>query len=116
MIKITLTLKYIFSGNHHSGLIREVWKGLRGYQVVDLTSNLNFPNNPTSVEVIDNFDAPFNVDDNYGARVQGYFVAPETGSYRYGISKINSQILFMTTYKFILYFFVEVLSVCRQHW
>lgn len=53
-----------------------------GYQVIDLTSNANFPNNPTSVEVIDNFDSPFNVGDNYGSRVRGYFVAPETGDYR----------------------------------
>jgi hypothetical protein len=54
-----------------------------GYQVIDLTSNPNFPNNPSSVEVIDNFDAPYNVEDNYGSRVRGYFVAPETGDYRY---------------------------------
>ena len=53
-----------------------------GYQVIDLTSNPNFPNNPSSVEVIDNFDAPYNVEDNYGSRVRGYFIAPETGDYR----------------------------------
>jgi hypothetical protein len=54
-----------------------------GYQVSDLTSNPNFPNNPSSVEVLDNFDAPYNVEDNYGSRVRGYFVAPETGDFRY---------------------------------
>lgn len=51
--------------------------------MADLTSNTNFPNNPSSVEVIDNFDAPFNVEDNYGARVRGFFNAPESGYYRY---------------------------------
>ena len=54
-----------------------------GYQVADLTSNPNFPNNPSSVEVLDNFDAPYNVEDNYGSRVRGYFIAPESGDFRY---------------------------------
>jgi hypothetical protein len=72
-----------FLGNHYAGLVREVWKDMGGYQVSDLTSNPNFPNNPSSVEVLDNFDAPYNVEDNYGSRVRGYFVAPETGDFRY---------------------------------
>lgn len=72
----------IVIGNHYAGLVREVWTDMGGYQVIDLTSNPNFPNNPSSVEVIDNFDAPYNVEDNYGSRVRGYFIAPETGDYR----------------------------------
>ena len=84
--KFKLFKSFAFSlllGNHYAGLVREVWKDMGGYQVIDLTSNPNFPNNPSSVEVIDNFDAPYNVEDNYGSRVRGYFVAPETGDYRY---------------------------------
>ena len=50
---------------------------------MDLTSNPNFPNNPSSIEVLDKFDAPHNVDDNYGSRIRGFFKAPETGYYRY---------------------------------
>lgn len=50
---------------------------------MDLTSNPNFPNNPSSIEVLDKFDAPHNVDDNYGSRIRGFFKAPESGLYRY---------------------------------
>lgn len=78
----SFTDPFVILGNHYSGLIREVWKDLGGYQVSDLTSNSNFPNNPSSIEVIDNFDAPFNVEDNYGSRLRGFFIAPETGHYR----------------------------------
>lgn len=50
---------------------------------MDLTSNPNFPNNPSSIEVLDKFDAPHNVDDNYGSRIRGFFKAPENGLYRW---------------------------------
>ena len=59
-----------------------MWQDISGYKITDLTSNKNFPNNPSSIEVLDKFDAPHNIGDNYGARVRGYFKAPESGKYR----------------------------------
>ena len=69
-------------GNPYAGIIREVWYDIPGYQVSDLTAQQSYPNKPSSLEVLDKFDAPFNVDDNYGSRLSGYFRAPETGDYR----------------------------------
>ena len=71
-----------FVGNPYAGVIREVWFDVPGYQVSDLTSDPNFPNNPSSTEVLDKMDAPYNIGDNYGSRLSGYFRAPETGDYR----------------------------------
>ena len=81
---ITKNSSIFLLGNLHAGLIREVWYDIPGYSINDLTSNPNFPSRPSSVEVLDKFDAPFNVDDNYGSRISGYFHAPETGDYRWG--------------------------------
>ena len=70
-------------GDPFAGVIRELWQDIPGYKIMDLTSNPNFPNNPSSIEVLDKFDAPHNVDDNYGSRIRGFFKAPESGLYRY---------------------------------
>jgi len=72
----------LFSGDPFAGVIREIWQDIPGYRIMDLTSNPNFPNNPSSIEVLDKFDAPHNVDDNYGSRIRGFFKAPENGLYR----------------------------------
>ena len=73
---------FCFLGDPFAGVIREVWQDIPGYRIMDLTSNPNFPNNPSSIEVLDKFDAPHNVDDNYGSRIRGFFKAPESGLYR----------------------------------
>lgn len=82
---------YSFPGNQHAGLIREVWYNIPGYAIEDLTSNANFPARPSSTEVLDKFDAPFNYDDNYGSRISGYFHAPETGDYRQVDNKVRGD-------------------------
>ncbi|XP_027047022.1 uncharacterized protein LOC113674731 isoform X3 [Pocillopora damicornis] len=76
-------LQWRMPGDPFAGVIREVWQDIPGYRIMDLTSNPNFPNNPSSIEVLDKFDAPHNVDDNYGSRIRGFFKAPENGLYRF---------------------------------
>ena len=76
------TQLHFLSGDPFAGVIREVWQDIPGYRIMDLTSNPNFPNTPSSIEVLDKFDAPHNVDDNYGSRIRGFFKAPENGLYR----------------------------------
>ncbi|XP_032238898.2 uncharacterized protein LOC5513456 isoform X2 [Nematostella vectensis] len=76
-------LQWRLPGDPFAGVIREVWQDIPGYKITDLTSNPNFPNSPSSIEVLDKFDAPHNVDDNYGTRIRGFFKAPETGAYRF---------------------------------
>lgn len=55
-----------FSGN--SGyLTREVWEGLPGNAVADLTSSSNYPFFPDRTETLSSFNAPSNDGDNYGS-------------------------------------------------
>ncbi|XP_065670477.1 uncharacterized protein LOC100203426 isoform X26 [Hydra vulgaris] len=90
-------LQWRLPGNQHAGLIREVWYNIPGYSISDLTSNINFPSKPSSTEVLDKFDAPFNVDDNYGSRISGYFRAPDTGDYRFYLATDSSGELWLSS-------------------
>ena len=87
ILQLKIIPKKFYVGNQHAGLIREVWYDIPGYTIADLTSNTNFPNRPSTTEVLDKFDAPYNYADNYGSRITGYFHAPETGDYRYEYHK-----------------------------
>lgn len=48
---------------------------------MDFIFNLNFLNNFFSIEVLDKFDVLYNVDDNYGLRICGFFKVLENGLY-----------------------------------
>ena len=70
----------------YPGLLREVWKDLQGKEVKALTGYPYYPNDPSSIEIIENFDSPFNLLTNYGSRVKGYFIPPETGNFTFYLS------------------------------
>ena len=76
---------------------REYWSGISGNQITNLTSNANFPNNPTSVTYQAFFETPSNVGDNYGQRLSGYLRAPDTGSYTFWISSDDYGELWLST-------------------
>ena len=88
----------VFGGvdNPFPGIIREVWKNLPGENITALEKCPDYPNNPTTIEIIENFDAPFNVDNDYGSKVKGYFIAPETGNTTFYLSCSKSCKLFFS--------------------
>ncbi len=74
------------------GLLREVYSGIPGTDVFDLTSHPSFPNSPSSMNrLTDFFEAPTDVADNYGQRVRGILIAPDTGNYRFWIASDDSS-------------------------
>jgi hypothetical protein len=79
------------------GLLREYWSGISGTSVGDLTGNANYPNSPTSRNVITVFEGPINTADNYGTRIRGYVVPPTTGSYTFWISSDDNSELWLST-------------------
>ncbi len=80
------------------GVLREVWLGIGGTTVADLTNNVNYPNNPSFEDVLTNaFEAPVDWTDNYGTRLSAYVVPPTTGSYVFWISSDDSSTLFLST-------------------
>src|SRR4029077_13352316 len=69
-----------------NGVLREVYTGIAGTAVSDLTNSPSFPNSPTTTEVLTTFEAPTDVDDSYGQRLSAYVIAPQTGTYLFWIA------------------------------
>jgi hypothetical protein len=61
-----------------SSILAEGFANIAGAQVVQLTSNPKFPNNPDVVAQLNKFEYGPNLADHYGARVRGYICAPLT--------------------------------------
>lgn len=80
------------------GLTREVYPGIAGNLVSDLTGHASFPNSPTTEEVLtNNADCPVNVLDTYGQRLRGLITPPTTGAYTFWISSDDNSQLFLST-------------------
>jgi hypothetical protein len=78
------------------GLLREQYNNICCGSVDILTNDVNFPDNPASVSVIPNFEAPSNVGDTYGQRVRGYIKPPQTGNYIFWIASDDQSRLFIS--------------------
>lgn len=94
-----LWLCLLFAGGGLAqGLLREVWEGLPGSSIPDLTNAPAFPNNPTSTNyVTDFFEAPVNALDNYGQRMHGYVSPPVTGDYVFWLASDDQGELWLST-------------------
>jgi len=78
-------------------LLREVYTGISGSAIANLTSAPSFPNTPNVVELIPSFETPTSYADNYGQRVSGFVTAPETGNYVFFISCDDNGELYLST-------------------
>jgi hypothetical protein len=88
-----------FSPHARAGsILREVYQGIQGNFVSDMTNNPIYPNSPTQTNfVTDLFESPTNFDDNYGQRMHGYIVPPVTGAYTFWIATDDNGLLFLST-------------------
>jgi hypothetical protein len=81
-----------------TGLLREVFSGIPGNRLADLTNSFAFPDRPTSTNrVTDFFEAPIDIEDEYGQRMHGYIVPPTTGPYVFWIASDDESALFLST-------------------
>ena len=80
-----------------AGVLREVYTGIGGTTVADLTNDVNFPNNPSAQEVLTDFEAPTDVDNDYGQRLTAYVVPPASGDYLFWIASDDNSALFLST-------------------
>ena len=78
-------------------LLREYWLNLTGSAVSNLTNNGNYPDNPSGSNFLSTFAAPQDWADNYGTRVRGYIVAPNTGTFYFWISSDDNSELWLST-------------------
>ncbi|GAA5131555.1 hypothetical protein GCM10023212_42970 [Luteolibacter yonseiensis] len=78
-------------------LNRQIWTGIGGNNVSDLTNKANYPATPNQTKTLDSFETPFNESDNYGQKVSGYLVAPATGNYQFWIASDDGGELWLST-------------------
>jgi hypothetical protein len=78
-------------------MTQEIWWGIGGGAVADLTANENYPDNPSEVRLINSFETQTGIGDNYGARVSGYLHVPATGDYTFWIATDDGSELWLST-------------------
>ncbi len=77
--------------------LREYWINTSGNSVSDLTSNPNYPYNPSGREYLASFETPTNFANNYGTRVRGYIQPPYNGNYTFWIASDNQSQLWLSS-------------------
>mgnify|MGYP003869412161 CR=1 FL=1 len=78
-------------------LLREVWYGVEGNSIGDLTSHPDYPSAPAEFSYINIFEGPVNIAERYGTRIRGYLIPPQTGNYTFWIASDNASQLFLST-------------------
>ena len=85
-------------GGWVGGLMREVYWGISGSAVGDLTGHPKYPGSPDERHLVaGGFEAPVNVGDYYGQRMHGYIQAPVTGDYIFWIASDDNGRLYLST-------------------
>ena len=79
------------------GLLQEVYSNISGVQVSDLINHPSFPLQPSSEAILNDFEAPTNVAENYGQRVRGFVLPPQTGDYVFWLASDDGGALFLST-------------------
>jgi hypothetical protein len=84
------------TGQSPGTITREVWTGVSGSSVADLTNYPLYPNQPDIREEITSFEGPVDWADNYGTRIHGFLIPPVTGDYTFWIASDNNSELWLT--------------------
>ncbi|MCA1745263.1 MAG: lamin tail domain-containing protein, partial [Bacteroidales bacterium] len=80
-----------------SGIRQEVFLDISGTSISQLTSSANYPSNPSYHHTItDLVEAPTDVNDDYGQRLHGLLLAPETGNYTFWIASDDNGHLYLS--------------------
>lgn len=78
------------------GLLREVWTGVSGSTIADLTGHPGYPRQPDITSVVSTAETPQNFADNYGQRLSGWVVPRITGNYRFFLSSDDASQLWLS--------------------
>ena len=80
------------------GVLREVWTGITGVLIPDLTNDPDYPDNPDTSEIIYGlFEGPTDVMENYGSRLHGWLSPLTTGDYTFWIATDDAGELHLST-------------------
>lgn len=86
------------SSDFASGVVKfEAYKGIFGTMVSMLLSSAKFiAGTPDEVRLLGAIDSPNNYADDYGAKLGGFIIPPETGSYRFFLRSDDGSQLFLS--------------------
>jgi hypothetical protein len=85
------------TGEGMGTITREVWTGIVGNYVINLTGHPLYPDSPDIREEIISFEGPVNWADNYGTRIHGFLTPPETGIYTFWIASDDQSELWLSS-------------------
>ena len=80
-----------------NGVLREVFTGINGGSISDLTNSTKFPNSPDETYLESNFEAPSNFADYYGQRMRALLLPPVTGTYTFWLASDDGGALYLST-------------------
>jgi hypothetical protein len=78
-------------------ILCELYTGIPGGAVSDLTSNANYPDNPDITEYLPAFEAPGRGLHEYGSRVHGWLYIRKSGDYTFWIASGEQSQLWLST-------------------
>lgn len=77
---------------------RQVWDGISGSKISEMTSLPSYPFSPSSTETLTSIQEPAGVSgDYYGARFLGYIIPPKTGEYIFYTASDDSSEVYLST-------------------
>ncbi len=74
----------------------EAYHDITGVAVADLLASEKFPSQPDNMRLLGGIDTPNGYGDNYGARVTGFILPPETASYHFFINSDDASQFFLS--------------------
>jgi len=82
-----------------TGILREWWSNIgSGNAISDLTGSVNYPDAPDGSEIVTTvFEGPVNWADQYGTRMRGYFLPPQSGTYIFWLATDDNGELWLST-------------------
>ncbi len=78
-------------------ILWEYWNGIGGSAVSNLTSNINYPGNPSGSDELPLFQGPSDFNESYGSRVRGYLTPPVSGSYTFTVTSDDGSEVYLST-------------------
>jgi hypothetical protein len=85
------------TGQNMGTITREVWTGIGGDDVTNLTGHPPYPDSPNIREEITSLEGPVNWSNNYGTRIHGFLTPAETGSYTFWIASDDQSELWLSS-------------------
>jgi hypothetical protein len=79
-------------------VVMDVWEGIAGSTLMDLTGDVSYPDNPTRSEELTAFDTGDSaIGADYGARIYGWLYVPMTGDYTFYFTSADEGELWLST-------------------